>query len=159
LAGCVALSVHGRPLDAVRLHLAEGRRLLLLSEDGGTPAALAALLAASGWGPSWLHVFAHLGGLEEAAFEGTAEARGDRRVADLNTIALECRAAPGIRGVSRLAGLPDDAFEHDGQLTKREVRAATLAALAPLAGERLWDVGAGCGSVAIEWLRADAAMA
>src|SRR5947208_12579349 len=78
---------------------------------------------------------------------------GERRTADLNTIALECRPGPDARPLSRLAGLPDDAFEHDGQLTKREVRAATLAALAPLPGETLWDVGAGCGSIAIEWLR------
>src|ERR1700759_1386305 len=75
-------------------------------------------------------------------------------VPDLNTIALECRPGPRARMFSRLAGLPDDAFEHDGQLTKREVRAETLAALAPLAGENLWDVGAGCGSVAIEGLGA-----
>src|SRR5262249_28966075 len=73
---------------------------------------------------------------------------------DLNTIALECCAGPDARPLSRLAGLPDDAFEHDGQMTKREVRAVTLAALAPLPGETLWDIGAGCGSIAIEWLRA-----
>ena len=79
---------------------------------------------------------------------------GERRTADLNTIAVECRAGPEARPLSRFAGLPDDAFEHDGQLTKREVRAMTLAVLAPLPGERLWDVGAGCGSIAIEWLRA-----
>jgi precorrin-6Y C5,15-methyltransferase (decarboxylating) len=85
----------------------------------------------------------------------TAAEWGDRPTADLNTVALECRAEPGTRGLSRLAGLPDDAFAHDGQLTKREIRAATLAALAPLPGERLWDIGAGCGSIAIEWLRAD----
>src|SRR5947208_9025280 len=79
---------------------------------------------------------------------------GERRTADLNTIALECRAGPTARPLPRLAGLPDDAFEHDGQLTKREIRAASLAALAPLDGERLWDIGAGSGSIAIEWLRA-----
>ena len=73
---------------------------------------------------------------------------------DLNTIALACRGAPGARALPVLAGLPDEVFEHDGQLTKREVRAATLAALGPLPGENLWDVGAGCGSIAIEWLRA-----
>ncbi len=158
LAECATLSLHGRPLDALRLHLAEGRRLLILSEDGATPRAVAALLTASGWGPSRLTVLEHLGGAAEAAYSATAAewgAEGSQRpAADLNTVALECRAAPGTRGRSRLAGLPDDAFEHDGQLTKREIRAATLAALAPLPGERLWDVGAGCGSIAIEWLRA-----
>jgi precorrin-6Y C5,15-methyltransferase (decarboxylating) len=159
LAECVALSLHGRPLDTLRLHLAEKRRLLILSEDGGTPDAVAALLTEAGWGPSRLTVFEHLGGSTEAMRDAAAQEWGQRKTVDLNTIALECRAAPGTRGLSRLAGLPDDAFEHDGQLTKREIRTATLAALAPLPGETLWDVGAGSGSVAIEWLRADAQMA
>jgi len=155
IADCALISLHGRPPDALRLHLAAGRRALLLSEDGATPRAVAGLLGRLGWGPSQLTVFEHLGGAREATFSATAREWGDRVVADLNTIALECRAAPGTRGWSRLAGLPDAAFEHDGQLTKREIRAATLAALAPLAGELLWDVGAGCGSIAIEWLRTD----
>jgi precorrin-6Y C5,15-methyltransferase (decarboxylating) len=155
LADCATLSLHARPLDTLRLHLAEGRRLLILSEDGATPAAVARLLVETGWGPTWLRVFDHLGGPAEASHAATAAEWGERRVTDLNTIALECHAAPGTRGHSRLAGLPDDAFEHDGQLTKREIRAATSAALAPLPGEMLWDVGAGCGSIAIEWLRAD----
>jgi precorrin-6Y C5,15-methyltransferase (decarboxylating) len=159
LAECGLISLHGRPLDVLRLHLAAGRRLLLLSEDGATPAAVARLLTRLGWGPSQLAVLTHLGGHAETATASTAAEWDGRRVADLNTIALECRATPGTRGVSRLAGLPDDAFEHDGQLTKSEIRAATLAALAPLPGETLWDVGAGCGSIAIEWLRADAHLA
>jgi precorrin-6B C5,15-methyltransferase / cobalt-precorrin-6B C5,C15-methyltransferase len=154
IADCALVSLHGRPLDALRLHLAAARRILALSEDGGTPAAIARLLTASGWGPSRLTVLEHLGGAAEAAHAATAAEWGGRRTADLNTIALECQPAPGTRGLSRLAGLPDDAFAHDGQLTKRETRAATLAALAPLPGETLWDVGAGCGSIAIEWLRA-----
>ncbi len=154
LAGCTALSLHSRPLDLLRLHLAPSARLLLLSEDGTTPRRVAALLAAAGWGPSRMTVFAHLGGAREAVQERSAQAWGEEPSADLNTIALECAAATGTRALSRLAGLPDDAFEHDGQLTKREVRAATLARLAPLAGEALWDIGAGCGSIAIEWLRA-----
>ena len=128
--------------------------MLALSEDGGTPAAVAGLLTGLGWGPSRLTVFSHLGGPREAVTADAAQCWGERRVADLNTIAIECHAGPGARMFSRLAGLPDEAFEHDGQLTKREVRAATLAALAPLSGETLWDVGAGCGSIAIEWLRA-----
>jgi precorrin-6B C5,15-methyltransferase / cobalt-precorrin-6B C5,C15-methyltransferase len=156
LAECAAISLHGRPLDSLRLHLAPGRRVLILSQDGATPRQVAALLAASGWGPSRLSVFAHLGGggAREAVQHGIAEDWGDAASADLNTIALECVAGPGARPLPRLAGLPDDAFEHDGQLTKREVRAATLARLAPLPGETLWDIGAGCGSIAIEWLRA-----
>jgi precorrin-6B C5,15-methyltransferase / cobalt-precorrin-6B C5,C15-methyltransferase len=154
LAECAAISLHARPLDTLRLQLMPGRRVLALSEDGGTPAAVAGLLTGLGWGPSRVTVFSRLGGPREAVVVDAAQCWGERRVADLNTIAIECRAGLGARALSRLAGLPDDAFEHDGQLTKREVRAATLAALAPVAGETLWDIGAGCGSIAIEWLRA-----
>jgi precorrin-6Y C5,15-methyltransferase (decarboxylating) len=154
LAECTTLSLHGRPLDSLRLHLAPGRRCLLLSEDRTTPRLVAGLLAATGWGPSRMSVFEHLGGPREAVLHGTAQDWGEREGADLNTIALECAMAPGTRALSLLAGLPDDAFEHDGQLTKREIRAITLARLAPLPGETLWDIGAGCGSIAIEWLRA-----
>jgi precorrin-6B C5,15-methyltransferase / cobalt-precorrin-6B C5,C15-methyltransferase len=154
LADCALLTLHGRPLDSLRLHVAPNRRVLILSGDGTTPHKVAELLTGLGWGASRLEVFAHLGGAEEEVFEADARAWGERCVPDLNTIALLCRPEPGARILSRLPGLPDDAFEHDGQLTKREVRAATLAALAPLPGETLWDVGAGCGSIAIEWLRA-----
>ena len=154
LAECLTLSLHGRPLDALCLHLAEGRRLMILSEDGATPEAVATSLTQAGWGPSRMTVLEHLGGAAEAVHSAMAADWGERRTADLNTIALECHAVAGRRGLPRLAGLPDDAFEHDGQLTKHEIRAATLAALAPLPGELLWDVGAGCGSIAIEWLRA-----
>jgi precorrin-6B C5,15-methyltransferase / cobalt-precorrin-6B C5,C15-methyltransferase len=154
LAECRAITLHGRPLDRLRLDLAPKQRLLVLSEDGGTPCAVARLLTELGWGPSVLTVLAHLGGARETVVRGEARSWGERRVADLNTIAIECRAEPGTRALPRLAGLPDEAFEHDGQLTKREVRAATLAALMPLPGETLWDVGAGNGSIAIEWLRA-----
>ena len=153
LADCAAITLHGRPLDTVRLHLAPDRRILILSEDGATPRALAELLTEVGWGPSQLAVLAHLGGSRETIIAGEAHSWGERRVPDLNTIAVACVPGRGARPLPRLAGLPDDAFEHDGQLTKREVRAATLAALAPLPGETLWDIGAGCGSIAIEWLR------
>jgi precorrin-6Y C5,15-methyltransferase (decarboxylating) len=153
LADCVCLSLHGRPLEALRLHLAPRRHLLVLSHDRATPCQVAHMLADAGWGPSRLSVFAHMGGACEEARSGTAASWAEEIGADLNTIALECLPAPGTRALSRVAGLPDDAFEHDGQLTKREIRAATLARLAPLAGETLWDIGAGCGSIAIEWLR------
>jgi precorrin-6Y C5,15-methyltransferase (decarboxylating) len=154
IAECAMLSLHGRPLDTLRLHLAPHRRALLLSEDGATPRKVARLLTVLGWGPSRLTVFEHLGGGREAMLSEEAQNWGERQTADLNTIALECRAGPAAQPLSRIAGLPDDAFEHDGQLTKREMRAMTLASLAPLTGESLWDIGAGCGSVAIEWLRA-----
>jgi precorrin-6B C5,15-methyltransferase / cobalt-precorrin-6B C5,C15-methyltransferase len=155
LETCVAISLHGRPLDALRLHLAPGVRILALSTDGATPSRAAALLRDAGWGPSALTVLEHMGGPRERRVERLAD---DWRegVADLNLLAIECRPGPGARPCSRLAGLPDDAFTHDGQITKREVRAATLAALGPLPGERLWDVGAGSGAVAIEWLRSGA---
>ncbi|HZT51774.1 MAG TPA: precorrin-6y C5,15-methyltransferase (decarboxylating) subunit CbiE [Stellaceae bacterium] len=155
---CTAVSLHGRPLEQLRLHLAPGARILALSADGATPAAAAALLRAAGWGPSSLIVLEHMGGPRERRIDATAADFPAGPFADLNLLAIECRPGPGARAYSRLAGLPDDAFRHDGQITKREVRAATLAALAPLPGELLWDVGAGCGSVAIEWLRAGASM-
>ena len=154
LEDCVTLSLHGRPLEALRVHLVPGARLLLLTTDGDTPVQVAKLLSDAGWGPSAMTVFAHMGGERERRIDAAAESWPLGRIAALNTLAVECRPGPAARPLSRLGGLPDGAFEHDGQLTKREVRAATLAALAPLPGELLWDVGAGNGSVAIEWLRA-----
>lgn len=145
---------HGRPLARVQRELAPGVRLLVLSADGQTPAALAALLLAAGFGASPLTVFEQLGGPDERRLDGTAAHWPHPPAAPLNLIAVECRAGPHARPLSRRASLPDDAFAHDGQLTKRDLRAATLARLAPLAGELLWDVGAGCGSIGIEWLRA-----
>ena len=153
LADCAAITLHGRPLDTLRLHLAPKRRILILSEDRGTPRVVAELLTGLGWGPSRVTVLAHLGGSRETIIADEARSWGDHRVPDLNTLAIACIPGPGARALPQRAGLPDDVFEHDGQLTKREVRAATLAALAPLPGQTLWDVGAGCGSIAIEWLR------
>ncbi len=153
LADCATITLHGRPLDTLRLHLAPDRRILILSEDGGTLREVAQLLTGLGWGPSRVIVLAHLGGSRETITADEARAWSDRQVPDLNTIAIACIPGRGALALPRSAGLPDDVFEHDGQLTKREVRAATLAALAPLSGETLWDVGAGCGSIAIEWLR------
>jgi precorrin-6B C5,15-methyltransferase / cobalt-precorrin-6B C5,C15-methyltransferase len=153
LADCAAITLHGRPLDTLRLYLAPNRRILILSEDSSTPRLAAELLTGLGWGRSELTVLAHLGGGREAIVADAARSWGDRPVPDLNTVAIACIPEPGARAFPQRAGLPDDAFEHDGQLTKREVRAATLAALASLPGETLWDVGAGCGSIAIEWLR------
>ena len=157
LESCTAISLHGRPLEALRLHLAPGARILALSTDGATPSRAAELMRAAGWGPSVLVALEHMGGPRERRVEGSA-ADWHEQVADLNLLAIECRPGPGARAWSRLAGLPDDAFAHDGQITKREVRAATLAALGPLPGELLWDVGAGSGSIAVEWLRSGFAM-
>jgi precorrin-6Y C5,15-methyltransferase (decarboxylating) len=148
------VSLHARPLDRLAFYLAPGKRLLALTADGTTPRTVAQWLVRRGWGPSRLSVLERLGGAQERIISGAAESFPEGAFADLNILAIECRVAPGTRAYSRLAGLPDEAFQHDGQLTKHEIRAATLAALAPLAGETLWDVGAGCGSIAVEWLRA-----
>lgn len=153
LADVETLTVHGRPLESLGLSLQPGVRLLVLSRDGETPALAAALLTQQGYGPSPISVLEHLGGVLERRIDGVAERWDHPRCAELNTLAIECRAAPGAPVLPRLPGLPDHAFENDGQLSKREVRAATLAALAPLPGQVLWDVGAGSGSIAIEWLR------
>lgn len=154
LAETVQLTLHGRPLALLNAHLVPGLRLLLLSEDRTTPAKVADLLARAGFGPSRLHVLCHMGGPRERHIEARASDGIGEDVDDLNTIGVDLAAEPGARVLARTPGLPDDAFEHDGQMTKREVRAVTLAALAPVPGARLWDVGAGCGSVAVEWMRA-----
>jgi precorrin-6Y C5,15-methyltransferase (decarboxylating) len=158
LEECVALSLHARPLEALSLHLAPGARILALGEDEDTPVQVAELLRAQGWGPSAMTVFAQMGGPRERRIDGTAEHWPLGRVAALNTIAIDCKPGPKAKLLSRRAALPDDAFEHDGKLTKRAVRAATLAALVPVAGELLWDIGAGSGAIAIEWLRSERAL-
>ncbi|SDV06007.1 precorrin-6y C5,15-methyltransferase (decarboxylating) subunit CbiE [Pseudomonas mucidolens] len=150
----VTLSVVARPLAALNAHLSSGVRLLVLSNDGQSPAAIAGLLRSRGFGPSRLSVFEHLGGAAERRIDGVAEAWQDPPIAALNLVAIDCLAPPNTARLSRLAGLPDAAFKHDGQLTKRDVRAMTLARLAPTPGELLWDVGAGSGSIGIEWMRA-----
>ncbi|WHS59878.1 precorrin-6y C5,15-methyltransferase (decarboxylating) subunit CbiE [Pseudomonas sp. G2-4] len=153
LQDVVTLSLVARPLAALNVHLSTGVRLLLLSNDRHSPTAVATLLREQGFGPSAMVVLEHLGGAAERRIEGTATQWSDPAVADLNLIAVECRSEPSVLRLSRLAGLPDSAFEHDGQLTKRDVRAITLARLAPAPGELLWDVGAGSGSIGIEWMR------
>jgi precorrin-6Y C5,15-methyltransferase (decarboxylating) len=154
LAEIEALTLHGRPLDLLALHLAPGARLLILSENGATPARVAAFLRERGWGGSAITVLEALGAADERRVDGIAAQWNAGPCADLNTIAVECVPDPGTRILGRAPGLPDGAFTHDGQLTKREVRAATVAALMPLPGQLLWDVGAGCGSIAVEWMRA-----
>lgn len=154
LQDVVTLSVVARPVAALNAQLFSGVRLLVLSNDGQSPAAIAALLRERGFGPSRLSVLEHLGGETERRIDGVANDWADPAIADLNLIAIECIAAPDTPRLSRLAGLPDSAFRHDGQLTKRDVRAITLARLAPVPGELLWDVGAGSGSIGIEWMRA-----
>jgi precorrin-6Y C5,15-methyltransferase (decarboxylating) len=156
LQDVVAVSLVGRPLATLHAQLHPGRRLLVLSADGTTPARIAALLAARGFGATRITVLEHLGGPLERRIEGRADAWSVDQSAALNVVALDCRPSSNA-SAPRLAltpGLADDAYLHDGQLTRRDVRALTLARLAPAPGELLWDVGAGCGSIGIEWMRA-----
>ena len=149
------LSAHGRSLDLLRPHLQPGTRILALTSDGDAPIALARLLAELGFGASPLTVLEALGGPRERIRTTTAADFNFDAVEALNIVAIEVKAAPAARVITRSAGLADNLFEHDGQITKREVRAVTLSSLAPRRGELLWDIGAGAGSVAIEWLLSD----
>ncbi len=154
LHACTCLTLHGRPLELLNYHVLPDRRMLILSHDGTTPGKVAETLCRAGFGPSLMTVFENMGAANASVRTGTAESWDAADIENLNTIAVECQAGPAARFYTPVAGLPDDAFLHDGQLTKRIVRAATMSALAPLPGQHLWDLGAGCGSVAIEWLRA-----
>ncbi|KAB2686228.1 precorrin-6y C5,15-methyltransferase (decarboxylating) subunit CbiE [Brucella tritici] len=147
------VSVHGRPFEFLLPHVLPGERLLVLSNDGSTPAKTAAMLKKKGFGYSRMTVLEHIGGPKERRVQGIAENWSHERCADLNVLAIECVAAPEANLLSPVAGLPDEAFENDGQLTKRDVRAVTLSRLQPLPRQLLWDVGAGCGSIGIEWMR------
>jgi precorrin-6B C5,15-methyltransferase / cobalt-precorrin-6B C5,C15-methyltransferase len=152
---CALLTLHGRPLEAIIPHLQPDARILALSWDDATPAKLAALLTKRGMGRSRLTICEAMGGLSERIRTTEAQDFVLDNVAALNTIALEVVSERGARVMVRTAGLPDEWFEHDGQITKREIRAITLSSLAPRRGDLLWDVGSGSGSVAIEWMLAD----
>lgn len=147
------VSLVNRPVDTLVPALGDRTRLLVLSRDEHTPAAVAELLRERGFGPSRLTVLGELGGPEESRLDGTASAWAHGPGPRLNVIAIDCRAEAGAVRLTRLPGLPDAAFTGDGQMTKHEIRALTLCALAPEAGELLWDVGGGSGTVAIEWMR------
>jgi precorrin-6Y C5,15-methyltransferase (decarboxylating) len=148
------VSLHGRDLHEIVRYLVPGRRVLALSWNADTPAALARLLVERGFGASRLVVLEALGGASERVREARAQAFTLDDVQDLNLIAVELAASASVRGAPCRSSLPDAAFEHDGQLTKRDVRAVTLSALGPRPGARLWDVGAGSGSIGIEWMLA-----
>lgn len=153
LEGCVCLGLHARPLTRIRRYLQRGRRLLVLLRDGGAVAELVALLRQWGFGASYLHILEALGGDQERL-------RGMTLMDDLpediqHPVAVAVEVAGKGPALPLTPGLADGFFEHDGQITRQSVRAMTLAALAPTAGERLWDIGTGSGSVAIEWLLAD----
>ena len=148
-----SLTIHGRPLEMLHTFVQPGAKLLVLNQDEGSPKQAAELLAARGFGKSQITVLEHLGGSKERQFSGQADSWSHPDGAALNAMAIECIAGTRANVLARIPGLPDDAFLHDGQLTKREIRAATLSRLMPVVDQVLWDVGAGCGSVAIEWMR------
>ncbi len=148
------LSLHGRPAALVQPLIRPGARILALTGGAATVHEVAAILVARGFGDSRLTVLEQMGGAAERVTAFAAKDSDQHDFADFHTLALDCVAGPAACVLARVPGLPDEAFQHDGQMTKREVRAVTLSSLAPLPGELLWDVGAGCGSVAIEWMRA-----
>ncbi|NUW34688.1 precorrin-6y C5,15-methyltransferase (decarboxylating) subunit CbiE [Nonomuraea sp. SMC257] len=155
------VSLVGRPPAALNAAVLPGGRIVVLGAGRDSPSLVAGLLTGLGYGPSPMTVLSDLGAASESLVTGTAAtwvSQGAEPSA-LNVIAVECVAEPGVEPLARVPGLPDAAFEHDGQLTKREVRAVSLSRLAPLPGRLLWDVGAGAGSIAIEWMRSHPACA
>jgi precorrin-6B C5,15-methyltransferase / cobalt-precorrin-6B C5,C15-methyltransferase len=152
------ISLCGRSIDSVRAYLQPGARILALSGDQHTPAQLANLLAAIGYGASRLTVLESLGGAGERIRSTRADDFAINGIGPLNVVAIEVVAGTTARIVPKSHGLEDALFEHDGQITKREMRALALSALAPQFGQRLWDIGAGSGSVAIEWLLSHASL-
>jgi precorrin-6Y C5,15-methyltransferase (decarboxylating) len=150
------ISLHGRSVHGLASHVQPGARIIALTSTGRTVTEAAEILNARFYGRSQMWVLEHMGGPGECVRVMRAEqvAAEKPAFADFNTLAIACEATPGAALLPTVPGLPDAAFEHDGQLTKREVRAVTLARLGPVPGGLLWDVGAGCGSVGIEWMRA-----
>lgn len=146
-------TIHGRPVSQVEPLLGEGQKLLLLAWDHTTPKELGGFLAERGFGGSNLTALCHMGGADERRIEGKAS-DWNHEVEDFHLLAVELIADQPVPTLGRLPGLADERFRHDGQLTKRDIRALTLAKLRPMPGELLWDLGCGCGSVAIEWMRA-----
>ncbi|MBZ9765782.1 precorrin-6y C5,15-methyltransferase (decarboxylating) subunit CbiE [Mesorhizobium sp. CA6] len=152
------ISLHGHSIDLIRPLLHASARILALTSDADAPAAIAALLDELGFGPSRLTVLEALGGQDEARRTARAEAFDLENVNPLNVLAIEIESTPDARVLPLTVGLADHLFEHDGQITKREIRAITLSALAPRRGELLWDIGAGSGSIGIEWMLAHSSL-
>jgi precorrin-6Y C5,15-methyltransferase (decarboxylating) len=150
----VTLGLHARPIELLRPHLRTGARLIVLARDGAAPALIATYLAGVGFAPSRLTILEALGGPAERVRVTTAAGFALDDVKSPVALAIEAVAEPGATIIPHVAGLPDELFQHDGQLTKREIRAVTLSTLAPRGGELLWDVGAGSGAIGIEWLLA-----
>jgi len=153
LPDCDTLSLHGRDAATLEPFIQPGAKLLVLTADASTIPEVARRLVARGFGESVITVLENMGGARERQSSFSASAVPAQDFSPLNTLAIFCIPGPGAKILSRVAGLPDEAFQHDGQLTKCQVRAVTIAALSPAPGQLLWDVGAGCGSIAIEWMR------
>ncbi len=153
LADVETLTVHGRPVEQMIAFIQPDQRLLILTTGAETPAKIARFLTERGFGKSPMTVLASMGGVEELRFDGIAES-WDHEVPAFNTLAVDCVAAPDAALLPRVPGLADELFVHDGTMTKQETRAVTVAKLMPMRGAHLWDIGTGCGSVAVEWMRA-----
>jgi precorrin-6Y C5,15-methyltransferase (decarboxylating) len=153
LQNVATISLHGRAVETLHPYLLPGNRILALTSGRETLRAVIGILRARGYAQSRVTVLENLGGAGERIVAATAQ-DFTSDIGDFYTLAIDCIADPGAALLPPHSGLPDDAFLSDGQLTKREVRAVALAKLAPYSGALLWDVGAGCGSVAIEWMRA-----
>jgi precorrin-6Y C5,15-methyltransferase (decarboxylating) len=157
LQDCALVTLHGRALERVLPALQPRSRVFALSWDGSTPAKLAELLVRYGFGDTRMTICEAMGGPQERLRTVAARDFALTEIVPLNLIALDIPDAPGVRAIPLTPGLSDDWFEHDGQITKRDIRAVTLSALAPRRGELLWDIGAGSGSIGIEWMLADPA--
>ena len=153
LPDCDCFTIHGRPAANVETFIQPNARLLVLTEDGTSVTEVCRRLIARGFEESKITVLENMGSADERMTSFVANANPNLDWSPLNVLSVHCIAGAQAKIFSRVAGLSDDAFVHDGQLTKRVVRAATLAALAPAPDQMLWDIGAGCGSVSIEWMR------
>ncbi|VTZ51803.1 Precorrin-6Y C(5,15)-methyltransferase (decarboxylating) [Methylocella tundrae] len=157
LQNCDLISLHGRDFERFIPAIQPGGKLLCLSWDETTPPRIAKLLCERGLGTSRITVMEAMGGERERIRSSLAEAFDIEEINPLNLVAVEIPLEPRSCFLPIGAGLDDGLFEHDGQLTKRNIRALTLSALTPRRGDLLWDIGAGCGSIAIEWLLLDPA--
>ena len=138
----LCLGLHAAPFARLRPLLHRGSRALVTLRDGQAATALCDWLAANGHPNARVTLLERLGGPLERIRPAPAENPQAPLLA-----AIEA-ADPGL---PRASGLPDDLFAHDGQITKRPIRALTLSALAPRPGDHLWDLGAGSGSISVEW--------
>ena len=149
MPGCEIVTVHGRPHAGLVARLYPRARILVIAQDGSTPARLADILCHQGYGAATLHVLADLGGAAETRIDGTARDWSEGTVPDFHIVGIAC---PDEVAAPPAIAAPDAAFETDGKMTKRDARASALAKLAPFPGAILWDIGTGSGAIAIDFL-------